>query len=435
LNDLILAIGVLVLGVIAVGVVSIRFAEEERPYVWLSFIAHAAAALAMIIVVRAVFEGGDMLAYHRIGVIIADHFRVAPSDTSGIIFDLLVQTREPVPIPGTFPGSTTGSMQALSALLALVFNDSLIAATMAVALGAFFAKLGMFSVFRRELPELSVRAVAIPCLLLPSVVFWSSGILKEPVAIIGLGALMTGAHGIATGRPSVRNALFVVMGGLLVLAVKPHILPPLGAAIAAWVVVRRPRSTETGQITSRGMLIGVAVALAVVLVTGVFFQRFAPDQLAGEVAHMQEMGANAGGGSQFALISNPNSSLATQLALVPLALLTALFRPALFEARSFLVGVNALEVTAFTWMFLAALFRNRGFGIVRRIASSPALTFCALFVVGFGIGVGLATTNLGTLSRYRMPLVPFFGLLLMALGQTHQVATVSAPALGRESHA
>jgi hypothetical protein len=169
----------------------------------------------------------------------------------------------------------------------------------------------------------------------------------------------------------VRNALFVVIGGLLVVAVKPHILPPLGAAIAAWVVVRRPRSLETGQITSRGMLLGVAVALGVVFVTGVFFQRFAPDQLAEEVAHMQEVGANAAGGSQFALISSPNASLAAQLALVPVALLTALFRPALFEARSFLVAVNALEVTAFTWMFIAALFRNRGFGIVRRIASSP----------------------------------------------------------------
>jgi hypothetical protein len=58
-----------------------------------------------------------------------------------------------------------------------------------------------------------------------------------------------------------------------------------------------------------------------------------------------------------------------------------------------------------------------------------------LFVVGLGIGVGLTTTNLGTLSRYRMPLVPFFGLLLMALAQTRQVPTVSAATLGRESHA
>lgn len=415
--------------------VSNRFAEEERPYIWLSFMAHAAAAFAMIVVVREVFEGGDMLGYHNIGIVIADQFRAAPSDTAEIIFDLLVHKGEPVPIPGTFPGSSTGSMQALSALLALLLNGSLVAATLAVALGAFFAKLGIFSIFRRELPELSVRAVAIPCLLLPSVVFWSSGVLKEPFAIIGLGALMSGAYALANGKLSVRSVLFVVLGGLLVVAVKPHIWPPLSAASAAWVAVRRPRSADAGPTTSRGMIVGGAVAMAVVLATGVLFQRFAPDQLAEEVAHMQEVGANVAGGSQYALMSNPDASLATQLALVPLALITALFRPALFEARTFLVAVNALEVTAFTWMFLVAVFRHRGFGIVRRIASSPALTFCAFFVVSFGIGVGLTTTNLGTLSRYRMPLVPFFGLLLMALGQTRQVETADVAALGRESHA
>jgi hypothetical protein len=435
LNDLLFAIGVLVLGVLALSMASNRFAEQERPYIWLSFVAHAVGALAMIVVVRQVFEGGDMLAYHNVGMIIADQFRAAPSDTAGMVFDLLVHKREPIPIPGTLPGSSTGSMQALAALLALLFNGSLFASTLAIAFGAFFAKLGIFSVFRRELPELSARAVAIPCLLLPSVVFWSSGILKESFAIIGLGALLSGAYSIANGKPSLRSVLFVAMGGLLVAALKPHILPPLSAAIGAWVAVRRPRSADAGPTTSRGMIVGGVVAIAVVLATGVFFQRFAPDQLAEEVAHMQEVGANTPGGSQYALLNNPNASLATQLALVPLALITALFRPALFEARTFLVGVNALEVTAFTWMFLVAVFRNRGFGIVRRIASSPALTFCAFFVVSFGIGVGLTTTNLGTLSRYRMPLVPFFGLLLMALVRTRQVATAEVAALGRESHA
>lgn len=435
MNDLFFATGVCVIGLLALGMVSNRFADEERPYIWLSFVAHFVAALAMIVVVREVFEGGDMLGYHSIGTIIADQFRAAPSDTAGMILDLVVHKGEPIPIPGTFPGSTTGAMQGLAALLALLFNGSLYAATLAVAFGAFFAKLGIFSVFRRELPELSARAVAIPCLLLPSVVFWSSGILKEPFAMIGLGALMSGAYALANGKLSVRSVVSLVLGGLLVATVKPHILPPLSAAIAAWVAVRRPRSVDAGPTTSRGMIVGGVVAIAVVLVTGVFFQRFAPDQLAEEVAHMQEVGANTRGGSKYALISNPNASPATQLALVPLALMTALFRPAFFEARSFLVGVNSLEVTAFTWMFLVVLFRNRGFGILRRIASSPPLTFCALFVVGFGVGVGLTTTNLGTLSRYRMPLVPFFGLLLMALGQTRQVATADVAALGRESHA
>ena len=52
--------------------------------------------------------------------------------------------------------------------------------------------------------------------------------------------------------------------------------------------------------------------------------------------------------------------------------------------------------------------------------SSPlraALTFCAVFVLTFAVAVGLSTLNLGTLSRYRIPMMPFFTVLLFVLGQ------------------
>ncbi len=37
------------------------------------------------------------------------------------------------------------------------------------------------------------------------------------------------------------------------------------------------------------------------------------------------------------------------------------------------------------------------------------------FKIGFGIAVGLTSTNLGTLSRYRSPILPFFAILLLVL--------------------
>jgi hypothetical protein len=419
LNDLLFSTLLLALGGLALTTTIGRFSDVERPLLWLSFTAHGVAALAMIIVVRNVFEGGDMLAYHSVGVTLADHFRSSPSDFAGMWLDLLLQNGEPIPIPGVLPGSSTGSMQAIAAVLALVFNGSLFGSGLFIALAAFFGKLAIFRILRQELPGLSARAVAIPCLLLPSVVFWSCGILKEPVAIIGMGALLSGSYAFAAGDLAVRNLLLALLGGALISLTKPHILPPLGAAAAAWFVIRRQRLS--GQVaTTRALAFGGGLAIGVVLCIGVFFQRFAPDQLAEEVARMQEVGAQTAGGSQYALISNPNASLATQVALVPLALATALFRPALFEARSLLVGLNAIEVTALTWLFLVAAVRCRIFGVIPKIATSPPLAFCALFVISFGVGVGLTTTNLGTLSRYRMPLVPFFGVLLMALQGTRR---------------
>jgi hypothetical protein len=49
----------------------------------------------------------------------------------------------------------------------------------------------------------------------------------------------------------------------------------------------------------------------------------------------------------------------------------------------------------------------------RTLTSSSPLMFCAAFTLTLGVAVGLATTNLGTLSRYRMPLVPFFVAMVL----------------------
>jgi hypothetical protein len=59
--------------------------------------------------------------------------------------------------------------------------------------------------------------------------------------------------------------------------------------------------------------------------------------------------------------------------------------------------------------------RNRWTDLVRRVTANPALMFCFIFVLVLAMGTGLSTANLGTLSRYRAPMMPFFLLLLLIL--------------------
>jgi hypothetical protein len=49
------------------------------------------------------------------------------------------------------------------------------------------------------------------------------------------------------------------------------------------------------------------------------------------------------------------------------------------------------------------------------IRDNPVLLFCIVFVITMGVAIGLASSNLGTLSRYRMPMMPFFAALLFVL--------------------
>lgn len=72
------------------------------------------------------------------------------------------------------------------------------------------------------------------------------------------------------------------------------------------------------------------------------------------------------------------------------------------------------------------------------VLTNPFLSMCAGFTATFGVVVGLATTNLGTLSRYRAPMVPFFvGMLLVvhvlqkAAQQAKRDARPATPRNGR----
>jgi hypothetical protein len=123
------------------------------------------------------------------------------------------------------------------------------------------------------------------------------------------------------------------------------------------------------------------------------------------------------GGSTYAFGDPTQSSLIGQLVFAPFALVTSLFRPFLFEARSAQVAVNALETTVLLVWWIRVFIRVGWREVVKTIFRYPLLVFSLTFTLGFAVAVGLTTTNLGTLSRYRMPLVPFFWALLLIVDQ------------------
>lgn len=76
---------------------------------------------------------------------------------------------------------------------------------------------------------------------------------------------------------------------------------------------------------------------------------------------------------------------------------------------------NALEATWIIVLTIQVFRRNTAAGVLRRVTNSPTLMFCLAFTLILALGTGLSTANLGTLSRYRAPMMPFFFTLLFML--------------------
>lgn len=429
MTDYGLTLTVIGLGAFAVVALQFRFARFERPYMWACFFGHVVSSFALVLLTRHYFGGGDMFTYEAMGQWLREQMTDGSRQYVPEVIRLLLQ-QDSIYADLPFGGGATGSMSAITGLLLLMLGGSFAATNVTISIAAFFGQLAIYSAFRACFAPAFHRRILIATLLIPSVIFWSSGTLKESVALAGLGWMVLGAIRFAHKQLGVAHLMGFVVGTVLVALVKPYILPPF--FISAGVAYYWRRAQVSGRslvptIKPLHLILAATLAIGGVLVVGELFPQFAIENLADEAARRQEVGQRVDGGSNYEMGNPSERSLAGQLVYAPWALVSALLRPFVFEARNLMSFVNALETTAFLVLAVGAFRLRRSGSVLRVFLSSPTLLFCAAFTVAFGVGVGLGTTNMGTLSRYRMPMVPFYATILLLLQAPPRSAKVTQP--------
>jgi hypothetical protein len=417
-------LAVILVGAIAASVAISRYPREESPWLTVSFVAHVSAGLAQVAITEGLYGGGDLFGYTRVGGQLADALSIDFEGLAPEVGRLLLQGDPVLPVPISHPDSSTGSMFAIATILAFLTAPNPYTLCVVVAVSAFFGKIAIYGAFREIIEPRERLAAIVSLLLMPSVVFWSSGLLKESVAIAGFGGVFIGTHRVMSNRIA-SGLLPMALGTLLVALVKPYILVAFFPAAGVWFFLRQ--SVVDGRVRVRPILALAFVGVGLVVLAGLtaLFPRFALENLVDEAATLQEAGLSSVGGSNYTMGSGNARSFGGQMAFAPLALVSSLYRPFLFEANSLQVAINALETAALLALTFRAFVINGVTGTFGRIWQSPLLSHCLAFATIFGTAVGLATTNLGTLSRYRMPLVPFFAFALISLAM--QPSTPSTP--------
>jgi hypothetical protein len=428
MDDFLFTLPVFFVFVIVALLVVRPYSASERPLMWLSFFMHQLASIGHILIMDLYYGYGDIFAYAAHGRYVAAHLR---ADFFGIapgLVDVLLRRSEIAPLPFPFSGGSTGSMQVIASFAMFIFNDSLYAACAAVAGIAFLSKLALYEAAKHELSDVSQRSLLVGCMLVPSTIFWSSVLLKEPIAMIGLCIAVYGWHRVVSGKRGLSTWAALALGSWTIILIKGYIFPVLGIGLAIWFLLRS-FNTRREHLVFRLWHVAAAGGLIVLAVagTGLLLPEFAADTLEDQIVKHQVVGERVSGGSTYSLTASPGES--GQLILAPVGLFTALFRPLLFEAGGFLPLISALEMSFFVVFTCIVLYRLGPMGTFSQVLRTPFLGFCVAFMVVFGTGVGLATTNLGTLARYRMPLIPFFAILLVALLQrSKQTARLPTPA-------
>lgn len=417
------AIVVIVFGTI-VGVIAASYPQPLRRWVWLAFAEYLACAAAQLFYARAIIGGGDTLLYARTGAELARMLDGSFGWASGEICALLFQ--QPSALDGLVLGggqSNTASMYAISAWLTFALRGET-AVHLFVACASLLGALAAFSAFRAAATEASALRLFTATVLFPSIAFWSAAIHKEAMAVMGIGALLTAWRALYDRR-WIRLVLCAPFGLTVLFLFRAPALPPilLGlAAFATFGALKKLRGVDT-------VIVGpiyFGLALAGLSVGMVALSHLAPslslDRLGETVARRQETWALSHGGSSLDDVEVAPLSVGGQLARVPLALVNALFRPQLFDVNNFGALISAIEMTTITWLLLRALRMHGASGMLSRIQRSPLLLMCAVTTLVGSAFVGLVTLNFGSLARYRVPFLPFYGALVAILSERPAVA-------------
>lgn len=362
------------------------------------------------------YYGGitDARAYMGYGEVLArllerDFFRFAPE-----IGRLVLHLDSSLPFEVFGEGRSTGTMCGIAAVIVFVFGNSLLSACLAASVVAWVGLLLIYRVARKECAPSERRLALGACLFVPSVMFWSAAYAKEALVMLPFGALLWGTHG-AVKRRSIPRGIFAVLGAVGVLLLKPYILLPFAFAMAAWVYAAFVWSrASASRVHPLQIVVPIVLAVGTVALVGKLVPQFSADQMAETLATQQGYWKETEGGSAINMGNVEARTLAGQLPFLGLGLINALFRPFVFEARNAPALAAALETAGITFVVAATLFRSSWSRFTRSLMVSPALVFCAAFVICFGMVVGVFTANLGSLSRYRMPMMPFYvGALLL----------------------
>lgn len=397
------------------------------------FLLHVVGGFAHVIVTTEYFRIGDLTGYYDWGVPVAetlriDFFQFAPEVFRGF----LQQTDLRMPAP-LFGGGSTLSMSAAASFVLFLTGDSLYGACVLMGIGAYVSKVLLYRALRDEFPAEKHPTILAGALLLPSAVFWSSAILKEPMVMLALGPLVLALKYLIDRRRTVVALLMGAPAVLVILMIKPYVLMALSLAAGAFYFSSRMNARGAFVLKPFAVIPAVLIAFGGLVMGSRYMVKFDARETAAALATQRRAAYSAGGGSAIDLgdssaIDDPaNRSVTQELVIAPLALATALFRPLIFEARNLIQLVTAFEMMMLLVLF-AQTIRARGWrGTVSAILASPALMFCLVMTLALGLGTGLSSPNLGTLSRYRTPMMPFFFIMLLLLRYREQTAPVRAP--------
>lgn len=314
-----------------------------------------------------------------------------------------------------FPGK-------LALIPSFIFGNSYICINMIFGFFALGGAIRLFKTFYYYYPK-QWKEIAFACLFLPSVCYWSSGLLKDPICFGAVGYITYAFLNIFVKKKKILVSLALIIAcGLLVYFIKVYILLVLVLSLLIWQFAEFNKLIEnkTLQRIFAGMTFAGSLLIGLLLLNYLTSteagQQYQLDKIAGNAEHQREMFAvinqQTGGTDSHFEINTSNPVL-----MVFGGITATFYRPFIWEVNSPIMLLSVLESSIFLFITLFFLSKKGVKNFFRLSFSEPRILMCFIFAFVFAVAVGISSANFGALSRYKIPCMPFYLIMMILLYQ------------------
>jgi len=272
----------------------------------------------------------------------------------------------------------------------------------------------LYKLFCDLYPHLYKR-FSIAFLFFPSVVFWGSGIMKDTITYSAAAWYTYSFYMVFFKKRKVLiNIICLIITSWLLIKIKPYIFISLLPGSLIWLSFKRIKNIKNivirSLVTPFILIITVGAGGFIINSLESDLGSFASYDSMVEKAQIIQQDLKRGQqyGQNYYDIGEFDASFSSLIGKAPIAIISGLFRPFIWEIHSPFGIISAIENTILLILVLLSFFRLGMINNFRIILDTPILIFSFLFCTIFAFSVGLATANFGALVRYRIPLLPFF---------------------------
>ena len=381
--------------------------KKQKQIFILFFIYKTLFTLIFVFMTKSMSNGGDTLMYYDCTL------KLSHANSDQIIefytdFKSQLEFRSYLSIFGQFSDYMANVANAMVVrigfAISFIFFNSYTAISLIFSYFAFWGAWHMYKGCLKLFPNFEIE-MAISCLFLPSVCYWSAGYLKDPITYGCFGFLLY--IGIQFFYFKISKMKYIIWGiifAFLIFEIKPYILYVLLVSMGILVLF------ESNFFKKRKSLAYFILFCSFVLF--IYFSNSIFESLIEETKAGAEFYASADSGSYVKFFEYDISILGI-LKMISLSFFGVFYRPFVWETTSISMMLAATES-----LFLL-LITMKSFMNIRlwrqKIKSNSFLLFCLFFSIFFSIIVGFSTFNFGSVSRYKIPAVPLIFIFVFIL--------------------